>query len=67
MSDEPTSITPAQYHWLLRLLKGKAIERSRQPHALILEHFGVSKLDEVTCDQASRWIQELCQECRSLG
>ncbi len=66
MPDEPTSITPAQYHWLLRLVKGEAINRRRQPHYLILEHFGVSKLDEVTVDQASQWIQELCHERRSL-
>ena len=66
MPDQPTSITPAQYHWLLRLLKGQAILRRRQPHYLILEHFGVSNLDDVSCEQASQWIQELCHERRSV-
>ena len=66
MPDEPTSITPGQYLWLLRLLKGEGINRHRQPHYLILEHFGVSKLDEVTLEQASLWIQELCHARRRL-
>ena len=64
--DPPPSITPAQYHWLLRLLKGEAINRHRQAHYLILEHFGVAKLDEVSLEQASQWIQKLCHERRSV-
>lgn len=48
--EPPVSITSEQYRWLLRLLKGEAINRHPQAHYLILEHFAVSKLDEVTVD-----------------
>jgi hypothetical protein len=65
--DEPTSITPGQYLWLLRLLKGEAVNRRRQSHHLILDHFGVSQLDDVSFEQASQWIQTLCHERKGLG
>lgn len=67
MADAPTSIRPGQYLWLLRLLKGEAVNRHRRPHDLILEHFGVSTLEEISLEQAGQWIQELCHERRSLG
>lgn len=63
----PMAIMPGQYLWLLRLLKGEAVNHRRQAHSLILEHFGVSTLDEVTSDQASAWILELCRKRKSLG
>ena len=62
----PESMTDVQYRWLLRLLRPRQVAKRRQAHYLILEHFGVSKLDEVSCDQASQWIQELCRARRSL-
>ena len=63
----PKAIMPGQYLWLLRLLKGDAVNRRRQAHDLLLEHFGVSTLDEVTSDQASAWILELCRVRKGLA
>ena len=60
-------ITGPQYRWLLRLLKGVAVAKGyRTPDPLIFEHFKAERLEDISRDDAAKWIVELCNERRAL-